>query len=84
MKPLHGLQEPKAQVSWVLQALVLRHAMGAALVGVCTLALHASLSMFPSCSGQNCLSSARAGCGLQFQQGLQGQGLSIISPSPKG
>lgn len=30
------------------------------------------------------LSSSRAGCRLQFQQWLQGQGVSIRSPSPKG
>lgn len=51
MKPLHGLQEPVAQAFWVLHSMVLPHVMGVALVDVCTLALRASLAIFPSCPG---------------------------------
>lgn len=65
-------------------ALALQRVMGAALVAVCILPLNASLVIFPSRPGQNCLSSARAGSELQFQQWLQGQGLSIESPVSKG
>lgn len=57
MKLLHGLQDPRLRHFGFSMALVLQQIMGCKTSGgsvaVCTLGLHASFTIFPSCPWQS-------------------------------